>query len=113
MRLLAGTELDRPSRCERCGELDENCQCVPEPVPRLAPEKQTARLSKEKRKKGKVVTVIRGLAESGNDLATLLKTLKTAIGTGGTLQEDAIEIQGDQLDRVRETLRKLGYKVNG
>ena len=86
---------------------------MPEPAPRLAPGKQTARLSKEKRKKGKVVTVIRGLVESDNDLLTLLKTLKTAIGTGGTLQEDAIEIQGDQLDRVRETLRKLGYKVNG
>lgn len=113
MGLFAGTPLDRPARCERCGELDENCRCQPEPVLRLAPGKQTARLSKEKRKKGKVVTVIRGLAEADNDLPSLLKTLKASIGTGGTLQEDAIEIQGDQLDRVRESLRKIGYKVNG
>jgi translation initiation factor 1 len=113
MRLFAGTELDRPPRCEHCGELDEDCKCPPEPPQSLAPDKQTARLSKEKRKKGKVVTVIRGLPTEGNDLPSLLKQLKSNCGAGGALQEDSIEIQGDQLDRVREELKKIGYKVKG
>jgi translation initiation factor 1 len=113
MRLFAGAELDRPPRCEQCGELDEDCQCPPEPEPRLAPGKQTARLSKEKRKKGKLVTVIRGLSAEGNDLPSLLKQLKSACGAGGTLQEDSIEIQGDQIDRIRDALKEIGFKVKG
>lgn len=113
MRLFAGTELDRPPRCERCEELESECQCPPEPAPTLPPQKQTARLSKEKRKKGKLVTVIRGLVADGNDLPGLLKKLKSSCGAGGTLQEDSIELQGDQIDRVREALKKIGFKVKG
>ena len=112
-RLFAGTEFDRPPRCERCGELEEACQCPPEAAPRIPPEKQTARLSVEKRKKGKVVTVVAGLPEEGNDLAELLTKLKGACGAGGTLKDGEIEIQGRQLDRVRETLQKIGYRVKG
>jgi translation initiation factor 1 len=113
MRLFAGTELDRPPRCERCEKLESECECPPEPKPLLAPGKQTARLSKEKRKKGKMVTVIRGLDPDGNDLPSLLKRLKSTCGAGGTIQEESIELQGDQLDRVREELKKTGYKVKG
>jgi translation initiation factor 1 len=113
MRLFAGTELDRPPRCERCEELESECQCPPEPALTLPPQKQTPRLSKEKRKKGKLVTVIRGLVADGNDLPGLLKQLKSSCGAGGTLQEDSIELQGDQIDRVREALKKIGFKVKG
>jgi translation initiation factor 1 len=113
MRLFEGTEFDRPPRCEKCEELEENCTCPPEPLPMLDPSKQTARISKEKRKKGKMVTVIRGLPVEGNDLQGLLTQLKNSCGAGGTLKEDELEIQGDQLKRVRETLQKIGYKVKG
>jgi translation initiation factor 1 len=69
MRLFEGTEFDRPLRCERCDELEVDCQCPPEAAPLIPPQQQTARLAIEKRKKGKVVTVIRGLPAAGNDLA--------------------------------------------
>lgn len=79
----------------------------------LAPEKQTARLSVEKRKKGKLVTVVRGLPADGNDLPALLTRLKDTCGAGGSIQGDELEIQGNQLDRVRATLTQLGYRVKG
>jgi len=115
-RLFAGTAFDRPPHCEVCEKLEEDCVCPPpEPVApvRIPPGKQTAKLAIEKRKRGKSGPGIRGLDPDGNDLPELLSKLKTSCGAGGTIQEDAIEIQGRQLDRVREELQKLGYRVKG
>lgn len=113
MRLFEGTPFDRPPRCEKCDQLEEECICPPEPPFRIPPEQQTARLSIEKRKKGKRVTVIRGLPAEGNDLPELLKQIKDRCGAGGALKDEDLEIQGEQLDRVRETLQQLGFKVKG
>lgn len=116
MRLFAGTPLDRPPRCERCGALETDCACPPMPppaAPRIPPEKQTARLAIEKRKKGKVVTVIRGLPAIGNDLPELLTKLKNACGAGGAIQDDVLEIQGEHVERAGELLKSLGYRVGG
>ena len=41
----------------------------------------------------------------------LLKLLKTKLGTGGTLKDDTIEIQGDHRDQIVEILTGLGYKA--
>ena len=84
MRLFEGTPFDRPPKCDVCGELEADCNCQPEPF-RIPPEKQTARIAVEKRKRGKVVTVIRGLPEVGNDLPVLLTQLKSTCGAGGAL----------------------------
>ena len=113
MRLFEGTQWDRPPRCERCGELEESCTCPPPVKVMTAPQKQTARLAVEKRKKGKLVTVIRGLSAEGNDLPALLGRLKTACGAGGTVKSDLLEIQGNHLERVRDLLTDLGYRVRG
>ena len=99
--------------CERCGELEEVCNCPPEPAAKLYPGKQTARLAVEKRKKGKTVTVVRGLPAEGNDLPELLTRLKSACGAGGTLKDEELEIQGNNLYRVRTELTKLGYRTKG
>jgi len=113
MRLFEGTQFDRPPVCERCELLESECKCLPpapEPTP---PEKLTARISIEKRKKGKVVTVIGGLNEGhpGEHLGNLLMRLKNACGAGGTIQESKIEIQGDHLERLKKLLADFGYKV--
>ncbi|MGZ0171675.1 MAG: translation initiation factor [Planctomycetales bacterium] len=113
MGLFAGTEFDRPPKCERCGELEKVCNCPPEPAPKLDPGKQTAKLAVEKRKKGKTVTVIRGLPAERNNLPELLTKLKSACGAGGTLKEEELEIQGNNLDRVRDELKKIGYRTKG
>lgn len=113
-RLFAGTEWDRPPKCERCGQLEADCQCPPEPPPakQLAdPQTQTTTLRLEKRKKGKLVTVVRGLAVDVNDLPNLLTQLKNHCGAGGTLKDDAIEIQGDHVTRCEQLLSQIGYRV--
>jgi translation initiation factor 1 len=93
--------------------LEAECVCPPEPPPRIPPERQTARLAVEKRAKGKLATVVRGLPAEGNDLAGLLTQLKNACGAGGTVKDESIEIQGRHLERVREVLRQIGYRVSG
>lgn len=116
MGLFAGTQWDRPPHCERCELPETECTCpaLPEPAPpTVPPEKQTARLSLEKRKRGKMVTVVAGLSPDATDLAQLLKDLKNHCGAGGTLSEAGIEIQGRQRDRVRDKLKTIGYKVKG
>ncbi len=111
MRLLAGTEWDKPPRCERCGELEENCDCPPPAKPRALPSEQTARVVVEKRKRGKLMTVVRGLAAEGNDLPGLLTQLKNQCGAGGTVKDEQIEIQGDHSERIGRVLADLGYRV--
>lgn len=111
MRLFAGTQFDIPPKCERCGKLLEGeCQCTPLPDYK-PPNQQTAKLRVEKRPKGKVVTVVTGLPSAANDLPDLLKQIKHACGAGGVVKDDTLEIQGDHLDRVRQQLQKIGYKV--
>lgn len=111
MRLFAGTPFDRPPTCEQCGQLEADCTCPKKPASFIAPEKQTARLSVEKRKKGKVVTVIRGLAAEANDLPALLSKLKSQCGAGGALDEESLEIQGDHCERIAALLTEIGYRV--
>ncbi len=111
MRLFEGTPFDRPPRCEACGELEEACVCPPPEKVLTPPSKQTARLAVEKRKKGKVVTVVRGLSADDNDLPALLTRLKSTCGAGGTLKDDTLEIQGDHHEQVTNLLKSLGYKV--
>ena len=113
-RLFAGTPFDRPPVCDRCGLPEAACQCpAVEPVRQFkAPEQQTAKLRTEKRNKGKLVTVIRGLAAVDNDLPALLARLKSSCGAGGTVDGDVIEIQGDHIARIKTLLAGLGYRVN-
>jgi translation initiation factor 1 len=113
MRLFAGTPFDRPPKCDRCGLIEADCKCPPLPVLCIPPTEQTARLVVEKRRKGKVVTVVRGLTANGNDFPGLLTRLKAQCGAGGTLDGDNLEIQGEHTDRIRLLLAEIGYRVRG
>jgi translation initiation factor 1 len=55
--------------------------------------------------------VVRGLQLSPDDLKVLAKDLKQTCGTGGTVKDGAIEIQGDQRERIAARLKALGYKT--
>jgi translation initiation factor 1 len=114
-RLFAGTRWDRPPTCDRCNLPESACAWRPPAPPPKSwrePSAQTAQLRVEKRAKGKVVTVVRGLDPiAGTDLPALAARLKETCGTGGTARDDHIEIQGDHLDRASAALAKLGYRV--
>jgi len=60
---------------------------------------------------GKIVTVIGALDPGGNDLPALAARLKASCGTGGTIKEGRIELQGDHLQAVDAALQALGYKT--
>jgi translation initiation factor 1 len=78
----------------------------------LPPQQQTAYLHRDsKGRGGKAVSLVKGLVLSEDDLKTLSKQLKQACGSGGTVKDGVIEIQGDHREKIAETLRKLGYKV--
>ena len=77
----------------------------------LATDRQTARVLLEKRAKGKWVSVVRGIKPTESDLPALLTRLKNSCGAGGTVRDDAIEIQGDHLARLKELLAKDGYRI--
>jgi translation initiation factor 1 len=62
---------------------------------------------------GKTVTVVDGLPRNTAFLKELSQELKRACGTGGGVQEGAVELQGDLRERVREYLLKKGFVVKG
>ena len=60
---------------------------------------------------GKGVTVLRGLALPEAELSALAKTLKQALGMGGTVKNGVIELQGQEREKIAEVLVRLGFKV--
>ncbi len=68
-------------------------------------------ISKQKKgKKGKTVTLIRGLGTEDKILLNeLLKKIKIFCGTGGTLIDSNIQLQGDMVSQSIEFLRKEGF----
>jgi translation initiation factor 1 len=61
-------------------------------------------------KGGKLVTAITGLEAPEAELKTLLKQLKAVAGTGGTVKDGVIELQGDQVAVALVALEKEGYR---
>lgn len=76
------------------------------------PNKQGIRIRREsKGRGGKTVSVIDGLTLSEPALKQLLKQLKGQLGTGGSIKNGALEIQGDHRDKLLLLLEKNGYKA--
>lgn len=97
--------------CPDCGAPMAQCRC--KQIKARAPATDgIVRVSHEtKGRKGKGVTVVKGLALDAVALAALGKQLKTACGSGGTVKEGIIEIQGDHRELVIAALSKQGYTV--
>ena len=77
-----------------------------------APEEQRIRVYKEKRKKGKVVTVVGNVILAMPDMKDLARSLRNALGVGGTAREEYIELQGDCQDRARAWLEENGWGLS-
>ena len=60
---------------------------------------------------GKAVTLVKGVLVDEAALEQLGKQLKSACGSGGTVKDGVIEVQGDHVERVMAALQKLGHKV--
>jgi len=112
-RLVYST--DKGRICPKCGWPADDCRCAASlgapdaPVP----AKIRAALRLETRASGRSVTIVGGLPRNGSFLASLLQELKKSCGTGGRAVEAAVELQGDQRERLRELLAGKGWTVKG
>ncbi|MFN7228247.1 MAG: translation initiation factor [Synechococcaceae cyanobacterium] len=61
-------------------------------------------------KGGKLVTAITGLEIAESEARALLRTLKASAGTGGTLKDGVIELQGDQVAAALAALETAGFR---
>ncbi len=112
MRLFEGTQFDIPPTCDSCEKLESECECPPPaPEPQIVPPaEQKLKVRVERRKYGKSVTVIAGVADD-DAKADLLSRLKNFCGSGGSSQAETLEIQGDHSERVTQFLSEQGYRI--
>lgn len=94
--------------CPACRHPLAACTCKADAAPVGDGVVRVARQSKGRG--GKTVTLVKGVALDVVALAALGKQLRTACGSGGTVKDGVIEIQGDHCDLVMQTLDKLGHK---
>lgn len=112
-RFSSGTvySTDHGRICPDCGQPAMNCLCQQQKAI-VAKGDGVARVSLEtKGRKGKGVTIISGLPLTPEGLAELAKRLKQRCGSGGTVKEGTIEIQGDHRQTVSEELERQGHRV--
>lgn len=99
------------------GDLRKKKDLTPGPSPSrrgesLPPAQQTVYLHRESSGRGgKAVTLVKNLMLSADDLKSLAKKLKQECGTGGTIKDGIIEMQGEQRQKIAGVLQRLGYKV--
>ncbi len=97
--------------CPSCGKQSDKCQCKKEKNNPARGDGEVRVERSVKGRKGKCVSLIRGLSLEGIQLKELAKKLKQKCGSGGTIKSSVIEIQGDHRDILIEELNKLGYKA--
>jgi translation initiation factor 1 len=97
--------------CPDCGKPSAACVCRQKKREEIRGD-GNVRVSRETNgRNGRCVTLITGVPLSSDDLMALAKKLKQRCGTGGTVKEGVIEIQGDHRDTVLSELIKSGYKA--
>ena len=90
----------------------DNSAALKRGVPDLSPNQQNIRVQASRAgRKGKTVTLVTGFQHTPETLNQLLKQLKTQCGSGGTVKENALEIQGDCREKIIQILTQLGYKA--
>ena len=115
-RLVYSTETGRI--CHKCGTPAADCTCKMKKKTATKnsrpgfPDDGTVRIKREvKGRKGKTVTVIVGIPLDDYGLKELAKELKQRCGSGGSVKDGAIIIQGDQRKTILDELKKKGYKA--
>lgn len=82
----------------------------PEPTTTNSKPKKPIKISKERRGNS-IVTLIINMPLEESQLKLLCSKIKQKLGCGGSVKEEKIEIQGDQIESIKAILKKEGYKV--
>lgn len=107
-RVVYDSATASPGHCPTCGKRLDRCGGHARSA--AVPRDGIVRLSRDRKHRGgKVVTVITGLPPA--QMAPLASELKRLCGTGGTVRDDTVEIQGDHRDRLADVLRQKGFTV--
>ena len=100
---------DQGRTCPACRQAQADCRCAALLAAQPAGD-GNVRVSREnKGRGGKTVTLVRGLPLPLADLEALGKHLRTHCGTGGTVKDGVVEVQGDHAVRVLAWLQAQGY----
>jgi translation initiation factor 1 len=112
-RLVYSSDVGRV--CPDCGWPARGCKCGQKAGgAESIPGRIVAKLRMEKKgRRGKTVTIVDGLPQNAVFLRDLCQELKRACGTGGSVIDGAVELQGDLRERVRESLLKKGFAIKG
>jgi len=106
-RLVYSTDA---KECPNCGKRLDKCSCKKNP--QAPPKDDVIRISRQtKGRKGSGVSIITGVPLADNELKALAKQLKTKCGSGGTVKDGTIEIQGDHRQTLLDELKKKGWTV--
>ncbi len=98
---------DSGRMCPACRHPVAACTCKQQA--RAPAGDGTVRVSREsKGRGGKVVTLVRGLALTEPELSALGKRLRSACGSGGTVKDGVVEVQGDHAERLLALLKAEG-----
>jgi translation initiation factor 1 len=92
--------------CPKCGLPKELCVCED-----IAREQQKIEITVDKRRYGKMMTIVNGINPNELDLDSLITKLKKKCASGGTIKDGKIELQGDHRSKVKETLEDMGFIV--
>jgi len=96
--------------CALCGQPSDKCIC--RKSPRVSRGDGIVRVRREvKGRRGKTVTTISGVPLPHDELRDLAAELKRRVGTGGSVKDGVIEIQGDHCDSLADELRERGFTV--
>ncbi len=93
--------------CSVCGLPEELCMCE-----EIAREQQRITISSDKRRYGKLVTIIEGIDAGDIDVEELARQLKTKVAAGGTVKNGRIELQGEHRRKVEAALKEMGFTVD-
>ena len=95
--------------CPVCRQPQTQCVCKAQAAARVQGDGKVRVMRETSGRGGKAVTVVRGLPLDAAALQVLGKQLKAACGTGGTVKDGVIEIQGDHADKLLALLLAKGY----
>ena len=77
----------------------------------IVKEQQKVSITIDKRRYGKMMTIVDGINPHEIDISELTTKLKSKCACGGTVKEGRIELQGDHRNKVKETLENIGFVV--
>ena len=112
-RLVYSTESGRI--CPSCRHPTTKCTCKKKKTVKkqsIYPNDGIVRIRREvKGRKGKTVTAVFGISLDDKELKQFAKTLKRFCGSGGTVKDGIIIIQGDHRETLLNEIKKQGYTV--